>query len=687
MNIPRMLQIALAMFLLTASPLRSQEKRAPAQDPLESGISPLGDLTLPPQPATSSPSGTPTILSRASATVSVLNGEDLRSLGVRSFMDALRIVPGMEIQKISSTESSASLRSYTAGAASSQGVHGEINGRTVYNDFFGGVFWENLPVTLDDIKSIEVVRGPGSFLYGPNAMHGVINIQTRTPLDYFPDSKAAPHQIFARVEGGTYDSNSESLIFVHGDSNTAVKVKAAHDDIDDFETGADTRNKSMVQLEWETRLAPDQRLYLAAGATRQQFGTLIPTTPTAVVTIPPATFDTHSNEYFAQGIYIVGSDPDQLKIQTDWSRFDASGVPDAVYSPFSLLLDSVDLDVQYRFSPLHRHTVTSGTGVRYATFNSNDLDVTMGQHATWQTWIFLQDEVELVEERLFLTAGARLDQHSTAGTTIAPRAALVWQFAGDGKNTKGQPEKKVREDEGLDQSIRLTAGSGFQNPSLRDLWFDMPVNFGPVSGTIGGNRDLKPQELKSFEIGYWGRPNSRLQLEASTYYNRGDRLTQFQQLPSGQFARENVGHEDAYGVETNLEFQVTPEIYAFGNYAYEIRRDRDHGYERIPGGPKNKASAGVRLLPPAQKSALGAMLWATFFDESEFRDKPGPTSVLTGVPAYTLLNLRVWYPFKVGSGDGRVYLQGFNLLDHVHKEHPDGDAYGLIGSAGIEIAW
>jgi outer membrane receptor protein involved in Fe transport len=214
----------------------------------------------------------------------------------------------------------------------------------------------------------------------------------------------------------------------------------------------------------------------------------------------------------------------------------------------------------------------------------------------------------------------------------------------------------------------------------------MPVSFGPVSGTVGGNRDLKPQELKSFEIGYWGRPVAQLQLEASTYYNRGDRLTQFQLLPSGQFARENVGHEDAYGIETNLEFQITPDVYVFGNYAYEIRRDRDNGYDRIPGGPRNKASAGVRILPSKNTQALGAMLWGTFFDESEFQDKVGSGN-LGGVPAYTLLNLRIWYPFKLGSADGRVFLQGFNLLDHVHKEHPDGDAYGLIGSVGLELAW
>jgi iron complex outermembrane receptor protein len=606
-------------------------------------------------------------------------------------MDALRIVPGMEIQKISSTESSASLRSYTASAASSQGVQGLVNGRQVYNEFFGGVFWENIPVTLSEIKSIEVVRGPGSFIYGPNAMHGLVNIQTYSPLDYFADSQNKAHELVFQAEGGTYESNSENLIFVHGDQNTAIKVKVAHDDIAEFDTLDDTRNKYFMELSVESRLGQGMKVLLTAGAARQDFDALIPTTatgPQGSLLIPPGTFATHSNEFYVQGVFVVAAGANEFKAQVDWSRFDASGVPDQVYSPFSVILDTVDLDLQYRFTPLEAHTATVGTGVRTSTFDTSDLDVSMGRHSTWQAWGFVQDEVELSRRALYLTAGARVDQHSTAGTTIAPRAALVWQFAGQDDDPKKNDKRA--------QSIRITAGYGFQNPSLRDLWFDMPVSIptplGPVPGTIGSNRDLKPQELKSFEIGYWGRPKEWVQLEASTYYNRGDRLTQFQMvnsstLPPPVFARENVGHEDAYGVEMNFEVAINANLYAFGNYSYEIRRDRDNGYNRIPGGPKNKASAGIRILPVPDHASLGAMVWGTFYDESEFQEKGDNGANLGGVPAYTLLNLRVWYPFKVGNAEGRVYLQGFNLLDHVHKEHPDGDAYGLIGSAGVELFW
>jgi iron complex outermembrane receptor protein len=630
---------------------------------------------------------TRSFLDRATATMTVISGDDIESLGVRSIADALRIVPGVEIQKISSTESSVSLRSYTAGTASSQGVLGLVNGRQVFNEFFGGVFWENLPVLLDEIKSIEVIRGPGSFFYGPNAMHGLVNIQTKTPLDYFAPG-TPEHEVILHAEGGTYRSNLESLIFVHHEGDSALKVKVAHDDIAQFEGGGGTRNKGFFEAMFETRPAVDQRILVTAGASRQDFDVLIPTTPGPPPSVlPPATFHTHANEFYGQVLYALGRGSDEptaslLTAQVDWNHFSAIGDPNQVYIPFTVFLDTADLDLQYRFGSWGPHVFTAGSGFRYDTFTTQNSDVSMGRHATWLAWIFVQDEIEIVRERLFLTGGGRLDQHSTAGTSIAPRMALVWQFARDELAQKDQARKR---DDSV-QSLRLTAGSGFRNPSLRDLWFNMPLN--GIPGTIGSNRDLKPEELKSFEFGYWGRPTPRLQMEASTYYNRADRLVAFQPVSLAPlvFARENVGREDAYGIETNVEYQLTTEVYAFGNYSYEIRRDREDGYKRIPGGPRNKASAGVRILPAKGTSGLGAMLWGTFFDESDFQEKGNGTS-LGGVPAYTLLNGSVWYPFKIGSAEGRVFVQGLNLLDHRHKEHPDGQTYGLLGVAGVEIAW
>ena len=80
------------------------------------------------------------------------------------------------------------------------------------------------------------------------------------------------------------------------------------------------------------------------------------------------------------------------------------------------------------------------------------------------------------------------------------------------------------------------------------------------------------------------------------------------------------------------------------------------------------------------------MLWVNFFDEITFTAKTNGQHV-GHVPAYALLNGKLWYPIKVGSADGKVFLQGLNLTNHVHREHPNGEEYGLIGMAGVELAW
>ena len=157
----------------------------------------------------------------AAATFTGLDGDDVRDFGGRFFTDSLRRVPGLEVQRVSSTESNVSARSYNDDSSASQGILGLLDGRQVYNDFFGGVFWDAIPMTLDEIKAIEVIRGPGSFLHGPNAMHGLVNFITKSPLDY-AEGTTAGHEVFLSVAGGSHRANVESLTFVKREGNTVT---------------------------------------------------------------------------------------------------------------------------------------------------------------------------------------------------------------------------------------------------------------------------------------------------------------------------------------------------------------------------------------------------------------------------------------------------------------------------------
>src|SRR5262245_56033154 len=97
-----------------------------AQDPVE-------PPPLPPPLPPVTPSGSPVLVSRQAATTSVVRGEELRSLGVHFLSDGFRIVPGLEITRMSSTEANVSLRGYNDDTSASQGVMALLDRRQVYN--------------------------------------------------------------------------------------------------------------------------------------------------------------------------------------------------------------------------------------------------------------------------------------------------------------------------------------------------------------------------------------------------------------------------------------------------------------------------------------------------------------------------------------------------------------------------
>ncbi len=586
-------------------------------------------------------------VARAPSSVSVLTGDDAQRLGIRFLPDALRRIPGLEVERISSTESTVSVRGYNDDTSASQGILGLVDGRQVYNEFFGAVVWESIPVSLDDVERIEVVRGPGSFVHGPNAMHGLVNIVTRSPLQYPKDT--------LRLSGsaGSYRSSQATATFVRREGDAALKATLGWDDINEFHPATgNAKDKKFLELRYETEFEKDHRLDFAVGANEQRFNILIPT----LAVLAATQFANEVEEKHARATWTFGG----LRLQATALHFQGASTPDTPdYPPFDTDLDTADLDLQYSLSPLEGHALTAGTGTRIAAFETDDLDVAGGRHRTGLLWGFLQDEIT-VSDHFWLTGGLRMDDHTIAGTRMSPRAAAVWEAA----------EK---------QYLRVSAGYGFRNPSLREIWFGMPVLGG--AGTILGNRQLEAEKLRSVELSYSGRPAGEIDVRGNLYYSLVDRLVEFRSVGPAAFAPANTGKEEAYGIELEAEVLLADPVSVFANWAYGVRLDRET-HDRNRSAPRNKAAAGARLT----LDRLSAMLWTSFFDEVEFDDPTGGASI-GAADAYALLNARVSYRLPFAGVQGRAFLQAFNLLDHDHREHPQGDSYGLILSGGLEIAW
>ncbi|MEP6748463.1 MAG: TonB-dependent receptor plug domain-containing protein [Bacteroidota bacterium] len=122
----------------------------------------------------------------APLSASVLTKEEMRKAGCTSIMEALRLVPGMIVREQSNGNYDIHLRGMDNvppnapfDVVSNTTTLVMIDNRPVYSYLRGGTFWETLPVDLNDVENIEVIRGPAAALYGPNAVNGVINIITR----------------------------------------------------------------------------------------------------------------------------------------------------------------------------------------------------------------------------------------------------------------------------------------------------------------------------------------------------------------------------------------------------------------------------------------------------------------------------------------------------------------------------
>ncbi len=148
------------------------------------------------EPVTVSATGKPERQSDTPVNMEILTAEDIRRSGAVDIPGVLRGLAGIDLWRFSPYFADVSVRGYNQPFASR--LLTLINGRQVYVDILGWTPWSAMPVELDQIRQIEVIKGPSSALYGFNAVGGVINIITYGPLD---DAQAQTGTV--RVRGGT----------------------------------------------------------------------------------------------------------------------------------------------------------------------------------------------------------------------------------------------------------------------------------------------------------------------------------------------------------------------------------------------------------------------------------------------------------------------------------------------------
>jgi len=163
------------------------------------------------EPVTMSATGSPQRVTDVPANMEIITADDIRRSGADNIPDILQFVAGVDVRRYGFGQAEVAVRGYNQQFSPRLLVL--INGRQVYLDDYGHTAWQSLPVQINEIRQIEVVKGPNSALYGFNAVGGVINIVTFDPLQDSTNSLA--------VRGGTQGYTSGSAVMTLKDGDKA----------------------------------------------------------------------------------------------------------------------------------------------------------------------------------------------------------------------------------------------------------------------------------------------------------------------------------------------------------------------------------------------------------------------------------------------------------------------------------
>jgi vitamin B12 transporter len=552
--------------------------------------------------------------------VTVLRGDDLRAQGIRSVGDALRQVPGAQVVQGGGFGAQTSL--FLRGGESDY-VKVLVDGVPV-NQPGGAYDFANL--TTDNVDRIEIVRGPGSVLYGSDAISGVIQIVTR-------DGRGGA-TVRADGEAGTYGSlrwEAEALGGSDALGWSGAVSRRTTDGIYDF--NSDYHN---TVASGRVRAQPDRRTGVSLSGRFADGAFHFPTDFTGAPT-DHNQFNTERTTTLALDLTrrLSSTVEGQLLVGRYAANNEFVNPPDSA-TDFNGFSDS-RTDTR-RWTAEARGQVRLPVGVRGLAGASLDQESQANfQRATAgdplvrtdpslerTNWGFFLEGSAMPVTRLQLTAGGRLDQNERFGSFWTYRAsALAFVTA----STR----------------VRASVGTGFKEPSFFD-------NF--ATGFAAGNPDLRPERTFSIEGGVTQEvPEARMSLSATGFAQRFRDLIQFTFAPPSPGAPNffNVAAAKVSGVELGVKFRPVPGVEAEAAYTRLHTEVTDAGFDsgedatfvngqRLLRRPDDLLTFGLQS-DLMHRGRVGAVLTVVGSREDvRFAAFPDPSRRVT-LPSYATLDL------------------------------------------------
>jgi outer membrane receptor for ferrienterochelin and colicins len=532
--------------------------------------------------------GTRQPVSRAPSTATVITAEEIKASGYVDLDEVLESVPGFHVARTNNYTPLYVVRGIKR-PFSDPHVLMLVNGIPVTSAFFGerGLHWGWHSMPIENIARVEVVRGPGSALYGADAFAGVVNIITKTADDvaghrlgaiagsfdtyggwWQYGGRLGDVSIAAHVQAGTTKGPREivtedfqtlldrvagtSLSFAPGPVNIGHDALDAHIDMAyrKWRFRADYTGRFRVGSGVGSfqALAPAERAYLnrtLTDLTYQDDAFARDWAVTAQLSylhmrdqlyahlLPPGAFGAFpEGPRSAPGIW------------QRHGRFDASALYTGFHNHRIRLGAGVARDEIYKVRDERNFRTVAGPGG----FALQDLGMLVDFSQTESflfpqsrdlKYVYIQDEYDFGKD-LYLTAGVRHDRYSDFGGTTNPRLALVWEAA-------------------YDLTAKVMYGRAFRSPTFDDQYNTF---FGPP-------RSLKPERIEMIEGALVWRPSFRSQVSLNLFrYQMRDVIT------FADFTNVNRGRQNGRGGELEATFDVTRALRISGNYAYQRAVDK-----------------------------------------------------------------------------------------------------------------
>ncbi len=581
------------------------------------------------------------VVGKTPAAIFVITPEMIRRSGAVTLPDVLRMVPGLQVAKQSNGTWSVGARG-SAGTFS-RSLQVQIDGRSIYDPRFGGVYWNMQDILLSDIERIEIIRGPGASVWGENAVDGIINITMKSTSETLgvllqgSTGTELRHQGSFRV-GGMFGNGSSYRLFGRFTKLDGGLLATGAD-----EPGAWNSNRLGFRMDLASPFFDKQTI--EAGVTNSVYDSLV----TQASLTPPGFQTTLPERHNFLGWHLLSSATRNI---SDDESFTVRSYFDSLDFTWPSLGRSgritADIDFQHQFKWGERHSFVWGANYRFDRYDANSTSFRLANMPSDQRSIFgvFAQDTNSIRDNLALTLGAKLSYNNFTGMEFQPTARLVWN-----------PTEKVAVWSAVSKSVRLPAVID-RTIGIRFL----PVATAPLPTfpLVVGNPNAEAEDNLAIEAGIRGQPTKEFYWDLNAYFFQlDDRIeviangTTILNLPPGFVdvvsPLTNVpGEVNSGGMELHLKYGITEAWEISGNYTYAAIRNTG----TIANFPRN--SVYLQSSFDFNQCTELDLIW-------RYRDN----LVFANTPAYNDMDIRLaWRP----RANLEFSLVGRNLLDAAHFE-------------------